>query len=104
MEKQLMKETTDSQNTLHMDVKENHSNSSDLNSEMVTANQIEDTPFSIVGSQAKGYFIAFGKYRVSEPQETEEEALNHFNGKPWNILINTITAIINLNKELNNDN
>lgn len=103
METQHMKEKTDSQNISHMNAKENHSNNSDSISDLITASPIEDTPFTIVGSEEKGYFIAFGKYRVSEPQETEELALTHFNGKPWSILINTITAIINLNKELEND-
>lgn len=63
--------------------------------------EIEDTPFQIVGNEEKGYFVAFGKYRVGEVVETKEEALKYFNIKSWNIFINTITACIDIHNTKN---
>lgn len=103
MENQSITETIISQNISHTDVKENHSNNSNSNStELVENYEIENTPFRIIGNEEEGYFTAFGKYRVSERYKTKEETEENFNVKPWEILINTITACIDFHKTLNN--
>lgn len=86
-----------------MDVNEDHMNSSNSNSEeTVQYEEIEDTPIGIIGSEDKGYFLTFGKYRVSEVMETKEAALMHFNNKGWHVMVAVMTAIINFN-ETNKD-
>lgn len=56
------------------------------NSSLVTIKAIEDTPFTIVGDEEKGYFLAFGRHRISESLETEEEVKNLLKEKPWQII------------------
>jgi hypothetical protein len=52
-----------------------------------------NTPFSICKADEK-YFLAIGKYRITEIFTTEKEALNEVNTINWKTLTNVIVALI----------
>lgn len=76
-------------NTLN-NVEETHKE----NYSLIMREKIEKTPFHIIGDEEKGYFIALGKYRVTEPTKTPEEAIQKLDIEKWNILVDVITIII----------
>lgn len=83
-------------------------NNSDLNTELVHREKVPGTPFEIVGNNDHGYFLALGKYRLSNHLDLEhttlQEAAKHeLKENGWNIITNLITLIIQLEKELQED-
>lgn len=68
-------------------VEETHNN----NSSLITREEIEGTPFTIVTNEGKS-FLTMGKYKISEEMEKEEIAIYMIENK-WNIIV-TIAGII----------
>lgn len=60
-------------------------------------------PFNLQHDNEKGYFIRIGNYRLTEPKKTADEATEEIPDTNWDFLMNTITAIIDMNNKLNQD-
>lgn len=71
-----------------MNAKETHTKASEL----ISREQIKNTPFDLAGNEEHGYFIGAGKYRFTEPRPTKEEALNDLDELQWLIIANMIAA------------
>lgn len=73
-----------------------------ISSKVVTNEPIDNTPFRIIGNEEKGYWAAFGQYRISPIYKTElmirEYMENPYN--EWDILINTMCVITHTHKEI----
>lgn len=70
-------------------VEETHSEDSNL----VEVKKIEGTPFTIVKTE-RGYFLAFGQHRLTEPMETEAIATHQLIEKGWDITTQVIAIIV----------
>ena len=62
-------------------------------SELVTKEQITDTPFELVGNEERGYFIAIGKYKVSQNYSDKETAIDDAKYPAWDILLNVMSLM-----------
>lgn len=61
--------------------------------ELIHREKIENTPFYLVGTEEKGYFLTMGKYKLTENQPTKQQALNDLTNERWNIVMR-MSAII----------
>lgn len=68
------------------------SNGSSTTDQILEQKPIEGTPFHTVRMDNK-YFLAIGKYRLTEPTENEEDAIEASQTMTWNRLI-AVMAII----------
>lgn len=67
-------------------------------SEVIKREPIEGTPFEIIGNQEKGYFIALGKFKITETENfddrtninIQEFAQYLIETKKWDIILNAI--------------
>lgn len=64
--------------------------------QLVTNEVIEGTPLRIVGAESTGYFVALGKYRVSEYYVTQEKAKETAEQKGWQLITNIIGVMIEI--------
>ena len=67
--------------------------------------EVQGTPFLIVRQRVDNdyrYFIALGKYRVSDYHDSELEVEMIIERKDWSLLVNTIIAFQQI-KEVSND-
>lgn len=72
----------------------NNSNSS----EIIEREQIENSPFTIVGNQETGYFITMGPYRLHEPVATKEDVMNYLLRNTYNVILDMIIIVNEINK------
>lgn len=63
------------------------------NNELVKRTQVEGTPFVIVTTPDGGSVVTLGKYRVSEPFETELGAIDYVGSKDWNLILSVAMLI-----------
>lgn len=85
-------------NNIQKSADENHNNSN--STELIARERIGKTDLEIIGNEEKGYFIALGKYKLTEsfPRETlrghkitlQELALDILEEYHWDIVINLI--------------
>lgn len=61
-----------------------------LDTEIVHREKLDDTPFYVIGNEEQGYFLAFGKFRLTEPRETIDEAKNMLYDKMWDIILKLV--------------
>lgn len=55
---------------------------------------VEDTPFRVVGNEERGYFLTWGKYRISEPQPTLQKAKDDVSKwQNWNMVLTCCMAV-----------
>lgn len=73
-------------------------------SKLVTNDPIKNTPFRLIGNTTQGYAIAMGNYRLTEPKETTEEALEELEFNQWNIFANMVVIIIQTYKKVQEEN
>lgn len=62
------------------------------NEELIKIIEIEDSPFQIVKTEDK-YFLAMGKYRLSEMFDTEKEAREDVKDLSWFRLLSVMHAV-----------
>lgn len=55
---------------------------------------IGGTPYWVVGNSDRGYFITFGKWQMTEPEKTLEEALEYYERNEMNIILTTVIILI----------
>lgn len=69
-------------------------NDPNLNSsQLITRKSVDGTPFYVVGTEEKGYFVVLGKYKIAETGKTEEEAIENLEKDKWKVIVNLITTI-----------
>lgn len=59
--------------------------SENSSTEIVERVKIPWTPFYVVGTPEKGYFVSFGKYRLTDSKPTKVEAVNDLEKERWTI-------------------
>ena len=64
------------------------------NEELTKIEVVEGTPFTVVKVDDQ-YFLALGKYRLSELLDSEEEAKEEINDLSWNRLLSVMYAVAN---------
>lgn len=69
---------------------ESRGNYSNKNTELVHREKIEGTPFYIIGNEDEGYFVAMGKYRLTEPEETVTAAMDKLITNQWDIILKMV--------------
>jgi hypothetical protein len=67
--------------------------------ELMKSEMIPNTPFVAKWIETVGWFAVCGKYRLTEPFETEAELIAHVEKRPWDMIIAlmNIVQIENLN-------
>lgn len=66
----------------------------------ISREPVKGTPFYVVGSEEKGYFIALGQNRITEQKETPGKAINELTDKKWEIIANMIVIITGAMKQV----
>jgi hypothetical protein len=64
--------------------------------ETIHRHRIENTPFDVIGNEERGYFLAFGKYRITQPKPTIEETEKQLQENMWPIICDVMTIIATL--------
>jgi len=78
--------------------------SNNSNSQLLDRKPLKNTPFELVGNQETGYFIALGRFRITEPAPTKEEAKLKLSEERWNIITQMITTLTDAMIKINNEN
>lgn len=72
-------------------------NKDNYSEELIHREKLQNTPFEIVGNEEHKYFIALGKYRLTEPFNKKEHLTLQQTGllylieDQWNIQLNLLT-------------
>lgn len=61
--------------------------------ELIHREQVENTPFWIVGNEENGYFLTIGKYRITEHRTSIDGVKNDLENKKWYIILTLIGII-----------
>lgn len=75
-------------------------NSTPQNEEIIKYKPIEKTPFTLVWQKDMGYFLTMGKFKITENYETEEEIEQILTEKPYQLILEMIGVLIEINEEL----
>ena len=70
--------------------KDNHKEQS---SELIERVPLPWSPFTIVGTPERGYFIAFGKYQLTTPMPTKAEAVEQLEKEKWQVHV-TVAGLV----------
>lgn len=65
----------------------------DKGEQLIVREPVEHTPFHVIGNEEKGYFLAIGMHRLTEPKESQHEAIECLDKDFWNILTNVVIAM-----------
>jgi len=68
-------------------------NNSHYSNELLKREKIKNTPFEIIGNEEIGYFIAMGKFRLTQPEETIEQTFEKLITHQYEIITNMIIAL-----------
>jgi hypothetical protein len=71
--------------------------------ELQKTNPIEGTPFIAKWIENVGWFAVCGKYRLTEPMETEEELIKYVNDKPYELIIVLVNIVVMESTKLINE-
>lgn len=61
---------------------------------IIEREKVEGTPFELIKVDEKGWFLAMGKHRFTEPVENKEEILKSLEGVPWDYVMNVIMVVV----------
>lgn len=76
-------------------------NEPNKNTKLLHREKLEKTPFEIIGNEEGGYFVAMGKYRLTEPQKTIPLAIQVLEDRRWEIIGAMITTTIVMMDNIN---
>lgn len=62
--------------------------------QLVEREQLEGTPFWIIGNNEEGYFLAFGKFKMTERYKTKDEVIEYLNSNEYNIIAQMILCTL----------
>lgn len=65
----------------------NTENPNSTSSKLIEREQMNDTPFWIIGNQENGYIGTLGKYQITENFPTKEAVTQHIETKVWEIML-----------------
>lgn len=68
-------------------------NNSNYSHELIHREQIEHTPFWIVGNEENGYKLTMSKYQLTETYDTIDEVKQLLVTHKWNIISNMIVTL-----------
>lgn len=69
--------------------------------ELITREDIEDSPFTIIGIEGKRYFGAMGQYRITEEFINPEIVRNELKEITWNRIVQVMMIIVERNDHIN---
>lgn len=75
-----------------------HNNNS---SELIEKTDVENSPFIIIGNEELGYFLAMGKYRMTQPMKTKQDVIAYLVSNTYNVIATMITTLITATNEYN---
>lgn len=64
--------------------------------ELIERERIDNTPYTIVGNKERGYFLAFGKYKVLENKPTKAEIRNDLEKRKWFVMMDTVICLMDM--------
>lgn len=67
--------------------------------ELVEQEKIQGTPFRIIGNEERGYFLSFGKFRLTEAMHDKLAVLEHVNENMWTIIVQIVGVVLQMDKE-----
>lgn len=67
--------------------------------ELIEKNEIEGSPYWVIGNKEQGYYITFGKWRLSEAHKTAEEALEWLDNNIRMVLVQTMVVLLEIHEE-----
>lgn len=73
----------------------NNSAYGDIKIDKSNIEKIEGTLFSIANDPETGWFLSIGKYIITEPFPTKEEAISQLELDKWNIIMKMIILVVN---------
>lgn len=77
-----------------------HNNNSNSERQLLTKKPIEDTPFTAVKFDDK-WFLTMGKYRLTEPINSEEEVTKEAYSTTWHRIMQIIQIMIDEDRNAN---
>lgn len=66
--------------------------------EEIEREEIKGSPYWIIGNDDEGYFLGFGKWRLTELMKTKEDVLEHLRTNKYNVILQTVMAVIEVMK------
>lgn len=81
-------------------IAEENQTNSNSSEELIEREQLEGTPFEVIGNHTQGYFISIGKFRITEIKKTRKELIEHLEKEKWTIICNMIATMIAIDAEL----
>ena len=57
---------------------------------------VEGTPFTIVGNKEEGYMLVMGQYKLSDKMEHPDDVLKWMEKETWKLNFNFVTTIITI--------
>lgn len=90
MQQQITTEQRDILNTQNNIESSPNSNSSQ---KLIHREKIQKTPFYVVGREETGYFVTYGKYRLTDSYETPKDAEIAIQCQEWEQLLNVMGII-----------
>lgn len=96
-----MKSELGAKSTLQMSAdvnqnKETYSNGNNISSvpeELIEREEIENTPFHMIGNKERGYFIGMGKYRISKEFKHPDELSEYLETNFYNVVFQMALTI-----------
>lgn len=79
-------------------IEETQQNNNNSPSELIEREKVENTGFEIIGNKEKGYFVALGIYRITEPRPSKGECRKMIANKDYEIMLGLMSASIIMSK------
>jgi hypothetical protein len=67
---------------------------------VVYQEQIENTPFKIVGNKQRGYFLSMGLYRISDNLQSPKAVKEWLKNNQWHVTGNMVVCMLETMKSL----
>lgn len=91
--------STEKQELLHAQTNaENHHNTNFSSEELLERENIEGSPFVIIGNEQKGYFLTLGKWRLTDSFKTKLDVILDLDKNKYTIILKMLICVINDNK------
>lgn len=85
-----------------MNVEGVHNENSSTSEQLIERMKVDGSPFTVIGEVNEGYFLAFGRYRLTERFKTKELVITHLMMEQYNIMMKMVAIMIQIDKEREN--
>lgn len=65
----------------------------ETSSQIVERIEVNETPFIIIGNEESGYFVTWGKFKITKKYNTKEEAKEKIYERDYELLMNISSLI-----------